>query len=126
MTADHTTSSRRPFVVRVQHDDPHVARTIARALVPMLRERGARVLLDGQPMGGGSLFGVHVVTGGRVLPGTTVSIGVQDDEAQPRWLAPLPVSEEPLTASDQVMDFLQEWGFVPAAPAKPARPAAAS
>lgn len=110
----------RPFVLRVHHDDPHVARSIARALVPMLRERGARVILDGQPMGGGSSFGVHLITGGRVLPGTTVTIGVSDEDEGPRWLAPISVSEEPFTASEQVMGFLQEWGFVPAAATQPA------
>lgn len=120
---------RRPFVIRVQHDDPHVARSIARALVPMLRARNARVLLDGEPMGAGAApgeaFGVHVLTGGRVLPGTTVTIGVHDEEHGPRWLTPLPVSEEPLTASDQVMAFLEEWGFV-GAPSAPATRAVAT
>lgn len=121
-----TGTLRRPFVIRVQHDDPHVARSIARALVPMLRDRGARVLLDGQPMAAGTSFSVHLITGGRVLPGTTVSIGVTDDEQGPRWLTPLPVSEEPLTASDQVMEFLQEWGFVPAATARASPPRSAT
>ena len=112
----------RPFVLRVHHDDPNVARCIALALVPMLRARGARVLLDGQPMASGSSFGVHIITGGRVLPGTTVTIGVNDDNDGPRWLAPISVSEDPMTASDQVMDFLQQWGFVPSPVATPHAP----
>ena len=110
---------RRPFAIRVHHDDPSVARMIARALVPMLRARGAHVTLDGEPQGGGSTYGVHIQTGGRVLPGTTVTIGVQGEGAAPRWLAPLEVSEDPMTASDQVMAFLEEWGFVPSPNALP-------
>lgn len=104
---------RRPFVLRVQADDPGVGRAIAKAFVAPLRERGARVTLDGEALGGGSEFGVHVLTGDRSgLPGASLRIGVWDEEEGARWLAPLDLPSDPGLASERVMTFLQTWGFI--------------
>lgn len=113
---------RRPFVLRVQDDDPGRSRALARALVPHLRERGARVILDGEPLGGGTDCGVHVITAAsaRGRPGTSVSIGVADDDG-PRWLAPIDVTEEPGLDAARVIRFLEAWGFLRSARAERTR-----
>ena len=103
---------RRPFVLRVQADEPSVAREVARALVDPLRLRGARVLLDGKPQGDAGEFGVHVITGDRALQGVTLRIGVWDEDEGARWLAPLEVPEDPERAAVTAMSFLESWGFV--------------
>lgn len=110
---------RRPFVLRVQCDDPGRARAIARALVAPLQERGARVLLDGAMLGGGTSMGVHLITGARGLPGASLRIGVWDDHEGARWLAPLDVPDEPESAARGVMAFLEMWGFVGSVRAAP-------
>ncbi|HET6405472.1 MAG TPA: hypothetical protein VFH78_12570 [Candidatus Thermoplasmatota archaeon] len=112
---------RRPFVLRVQADDPAAARAVARALVEPLRERGARVLLDGEPQGGPGKFGVHVLTGDRALRGVALRIGVWDDDKGARWLAPLEIPPEPAGAVTMAMSFLESWGFVAAPPARAVR-----
>ncbi|HVM46092.1 MAG TPA: hypothetical protein VM582_09175 [Candidatus Thermoplasmatota archaeon] len=99
-------------MLRVQADDPTIARAIARALVSPLRERGARVLLDGAPQGGGSGCGVHILTTERGGDGAAVSIGVSDEDAGARWLAPLDVPPEPTGAVTRVVAFLEQWGFI--------------
>lgn len=114
---------RRPFVLRVQADDPGVARAIAKALVVPLCERGARVTLEGQAQGGGSEFGVHVMTGDRAsVPGVALRVGLWDEEEGARWLAPLDLPSDPALASERTLLFLQTWGFIgaPRARAKPA------
>ena len=110
---------RRPFVLRVQADDPALARTLARALVAPLCERGARVMLDGQTQGGGSEFGVHVVTGDRSgLAGAALRIGVWDENEGARWLAPIELPPEPAAAVQCVLSFLESWGFIGGARAR--------
>ena len=104
---------RRPFVLRVHADDPGVAKAIARALSVPLCERGARVMLDGQVIGGGSEFGVHVMTGDRGhVPGVSLRIGVWDESEGAKWLAPLDLPSDPGLAAERTMHFLQTWGFV--------------
>lgn len=104
---------QRSFVLRVQADDPGVARTIARAIVAPLRERGARVRLDGAPMGGGATMGVSILTATRGLPGATFAVGVLDhDDGGARWLAPIDVAPDPETAADFIVRFLEGWGFI--------------
>lgn len=103
---------RRPFVVRVQADDAALARSIARALVSPLQERGARVVFDGAHVGGGTDCGVHLITGARGLPGVSLRIGVWDDNDGARWLAPLDVPSEPEPAASRAITFLETWGFV--------------
>ena len=107
----------------MQADDPARARALARALVQPLRERGARVTLDGEPVGGGGDVGVSVQTGARKLPGATVVVGLWDPEGTPRWLAPLPVSDAVDAARAQVTRFLERWGFLPTAAAARRLPA---
>ena len=103
---------RKPFVLRVLADDPDHAKRIAKALIEPLRERGARVLVDGVAHGGGSTCGVHVLTGPRGLPGASLRIGVWDENEGARWLAPLDVPSDPEMASRAVMGFLEGWGFI--------------
>lgn len=104
---------RRPFVLRVQADDPGTAKAIARALMAPLCERGARVMLNGQAQGGGSEFGVHVMTGDRGgVPGVALRIGVWDEEEGARWLAPLEVPSDPALAAERALNFLERWGFI--------------
>lgn len=94
---------RRPFVVRVQSDDRLVATSIARALDPMFRDRGACV---------------RVTTGARGLPGATIVVGVRDEEGEACWLTPLEVPDDPLEASDLCVTFLERWGFLTARPTR--------
>lgn len=111
---------RSSFVIRVQNDDPAVARAIARALIEPLRERGARVLLEGAPQGGPARFAVHVLSAARGLPGTSLVVGVSDAEQGARWLAPIDAPEEPAAAARRALAFLEEWGFIPSDPRAPA------
>jgi hypothetical protein len=96
---------RRPFVLRVQDDDPGRAHALARALEGPLADREALA---------------RVLTSARGRPGCSVAIGVADEHAGPRWLAPLEVPVEPGLAAREVMTFLERWGFVHApAPSAP-------
>jgi hypothetical protein len=103
---------RKPFVLRVQNDDPGVARELGRALVAPLVERGARVRLDGTLQGTGAHGVVHVMTAARGLKGTSVALGVFDEEHGARWLTPLDVPEGIDDAVPKILAFLEEWGFI--------------
>lgn len=96
---------RRPFVVRVESDDAVLAECIARAVEPALAGRGAKA---------------HVIMRPRALPGASIVVAVWDEGQGARWLAPIEVPTEPLDATAHVIRFLEEWGFIPAAPAKAA------
>lgn len=96
----------RPFVLRVQNDDPRIALAIANALEPLLAARDARV---------------RIITSGRGVAGTSIAIGVANDEGVPRWLAPLEVPNDPAEACDRVARFLEAWGFI-LAPGQKAQP----
>lgn len=103
---------RKPFVMRVQADEPGTARAIARALVVPLQERGARVILDGAAQGGGSDCAVHLITAARGMPGASLVIGVWDEHDGARWLAPLDAPAAPEEAARGAMAFLETWGFL--------------
>ena len=103
---------RRPFVLRVDASDPDRARAIAAALVGPLRERGARVMVDGAPQGGGSTFGVHVITSARERVGAALWVGVNDEERGPQWLAPMELPADTTRAAATVIPFLEAWGFI--------------
>lgn len=106
---------RKPFVLRVQNDDPALARSLARALVEPLAERGLRVKVDGTLQGTGPEGVAHVLTGARGLPGTSVAIGVFDEENGARWVTPLAVPDAADAALPRIVAFLEEWGFIGAA-----------
>ena len=74
---------KAPFVVRVG------SRDLADRLEPLLRQRGAKALVE---------------TG----PGDGVVVGLRDVDGPPRWLSPLATSDPAA-----ILGFLERWGFIP-------------
>jgi hypothetical protein len=103
---------RRAFVLRVVAEDPAHARALAEALVEPLAERGARVLHEGAEVGEGGEYTVQLSSGRASTPGVTLRIGVWDENAGARWLAPIQIPREPREAVHRAIGFLQTWGFV--------------
>lgn len=103
-----------PFALRIECDDPALARAIGRAVAVPLAERGARVRLDGELLRTGSRFVVGIQTTSRGSPGAVCHIGISDAEGA-RWLAPLELPDEPLQACDEIVGYLERWGFTTAA-----------
>jgi hypothetical protein len=102
-----------PFVLRIECDDPALARAIGRSLLSPLTQRGARVRLDGELMATGPRFGVSIQTTSRGKPGANCVIGIADAEGA-AWVAPLELTEEPLAACDEIVSYLERWGFMTA------------
>lgn len=103
-----------PFALRIECDDPALARAIGRALAVPLGERGARVRLDGELLRTGPRFAVSVQTTSRGAPGVVCHVGLADVEGA-RWLAPLELTAEPLQACDEIIGYLERWGFTSSA-----------
>lgn len=118
---------RKPFVLRVQNDDPNIARAIAHALVGPLTQRDMRVRVDGQLRSHGASGIVQILNVSRGIAGTSLTVGTYDEVEGARWLAPIETSDQPDAALPVILAFLETWGFIPAGPpAHVARPKSAS
>ena len=89
--------TRRGFVLRFEAAVEALAHEAAQALATRLREHP----------------GARIEAGPRAVPGTTMIVGVRDDDGEPRWLAPIPVRDAPPDAAEDALAFLERWGFLP-------------
>lgn len=87
-----------PFLLRIHADDADLARRIARALEGHLGPRHLHATVQTAPA---SLTG-----------SPSVGAGVWSPEGKARWLAPIPVPDDPEAAARHVVAFLESWGFI--------------